>query len=100
MQGMEEFAKLVTGYSAALDAVQKTNDELRSATRRMIDARNEVLKTISVDATLCPVCMERPRVRALSCGHILCHTCAARMISQGRCPTCRSVVRSTMRVYI
>ena len=100
MQDMEEFAKLVDGYSKALEAVQKTNNELRGATQRMIAARNEVLKSISVEAPMCPVCMERPRVRALNCGHILCHTCAARIIAEGRCPTCRSVVHRTMRVYI
>ena len=98
---MEEFAKLVDSYSTALDTVLKSNNELKLATEKLAHARNEVLKVLGPkDSNTCPVCMERSRVRALLCGHCYCNTCCARIIREGRCPTCRTVAHRSIRVYI
>ena len=51
---------------------------------------------------LCSICEDRDRDTALTCGHILCASCAqwVRSMSPPLCPHCRSYVTGSMRVYL
>jgi hypothetical protein len=104
---MDKFEELVETYGKALAATQKTNEELHVAVRKLVEAKDLVIKTLgpppvqpAVANLLCVVCMERPRARALNCGHFqFCSSCCARILIEGRCPTCRGVVHRSFRVY-
>ena len=49
---------------------------------------------------LCSICLDKPRTMALvPCGHkCLCSGCASKWDKQ-KCPMCRKLVTSTMRIY-
>ena len=101
----EDFYRLTKSYSAALHKCLETNEHLRTVLTQITACREILRVELGVDSKVnCPVCMERPRRRALNpCGHIFCDACAGRIISdesQQKCPTCRAPVRRSMRVFV
>ncbi|GAB4814588.1 hypothetical protein N2152v2_001634 [Parachlorella kessleri] len=56
------------------------------------DAREE-----RAEATLCVVCMEKPRNLFLNCGHLVCQDCGRQL---SICPTCRQRVTRRTRAYL
>lgn len=62
------------------------------------EEENPKKKTKITENDECPVCLEAKKDTALvPCGHVCCKTCAP---SQKKCPLCRKVVSSTMKVFV
>ncbi len=62
------------------------------------EEENPKKKTKITESSECPVCLEAKKDTALvPCGHVCCKTCAP---SQKKCPLCRKVVSSTMKVFV
>ena len=99
---MEEFLKLTVKYSEALNTVLESNNKLRDVLVQVAAGREIMRKEFTSDDTLCSICMERPKTRAINCGHIFCSTCTARILSDQpqRCPSCRAPAHRSIRVYI
>ena len=106
----DEFYRLTKSYSTALQKSLEANEHLRTVLTQITACREILRVELGVDRKInCPVCMERPRKRALNpCGHLLCDVCAGRIIGSGsqrdesppKCPTCRAPVRRSMRVFL
>ena len=104
---MDEFLDLSVRYTSVLEKVVATNRSLHEIVKSVIDGRENLRKILNEDETSilqCSICVDRPKVRALNCGHCYCNSCASRILgvttSQPRCPKCRAPVRSSIRVYI
>ena len=99
---MDDFLQLTIRYSEALNKTLEANNKLRQVLVQVAAGREILRKELSNDETQCSICMERPKVRALNCGHIFCATCASRILTvrPQRCPTCRAPAHRSIRVYI
>lgn len=49
------------------------------------------------EATLCSLCMERPKAVAFGCGHQTCSNCSD--AHQDSCPFCRQPISSRIRLF-
>ena len=109
----KDFLELSCKYGKVLETTLEANNALVDAIKAIGDAKEMLRKTLNEgapDPNMCPVCMERPRVRVLSCGHCFCAACAGRLMRadggvgspapSGRCPTCRAPIFRSMRVFI
>ena len=112
----KEFLQLTCKYGKVLETTLQANNALIDAIKAIGDAKETLRKALNEghDPNLCPVCMERPRVRVLSCGHCFCASCAGRLMRavgggdggvgspapSGRCPTCRAPIFRASRVFI
>ena len=98
---MENYLKLVEKYSMALNETLGANNKLRDVLVQVAAGRELLRKELCNDE-MCTICMERPKVRALNCGHIFCATCTSRILTDRpqRCPTCRAPAHRSIRVYI
>ena len=106
---MDEFLELTEKYTAVLERVLESNKSMRDLTKRVIDGKEVLRKILNEDneerASImqCSICCERPKVRALNCGHCFCNTCAGRILGvvpSPRCPKCRAPAFRSTRVYI
>ena len=99
---MEAFLKLTERYSEALDKTLKENNKLREVLVQVAAGREVLRKELGADDSQCAICCERPKVRALNCGHIFCATCTSRILADApqRCPQCRAPAHRSIRVYI
>ncbi len=88
------------GLAARREAERATREleEMRRVVARMAEekARMEEEKEELKQATLCEICMDRPKNTILGCGHQLCEPCA---LSLRVCSQCRTPVTSRTRTY-
>ena len=99
---MEDLLKVSESYSTVLGKTVEANNRFQALLREMITKRAILRKELGGDALQCSVCMDRPKTRALTCGHLFCNTCTARIMGSdpARCPTCRTTCHRSFRVYI
>ena len=99
---MEQFLKLTEQYSHALNKTLEANGKLREVLVQVAAGREILRKELGADETQCTICMERPKVRALNCGHIFCSSCTSRILADApqRCPVCRAPSHRSIRVYL
>lgn len=97
---MEQFLKLTEKYSEALNKTLEANGKLREVLVQVAAGREILRKELGADESQCTICMERPKVRALNCGHIFCSTCTSRVLTDGRCAICRAPCHRSIRVYL
>ena len=107
---MDEFLELTEKYTAVLEKVLESNRSMCALTKKVIDTKETLRKILNEDdedrqsIIQCSICCERPKVRALNCGHCFCNTCASRILNATppppRCPKCRAPAFRSTRVYI
>ncbi|BDA44522.1 Acyl-CoA-binding domain-containing protein 4 [Coccomyxa sp. Obi] len=78
--------------SSAMRAVRNAMNEKISAREAAVAERERAAE----EATLCSLCMERPKTVALGCGHQTCSDCADEHDS---CPFCRKPVQHRIVLY-
>jgi hypothetical protein len=99
---MDEFIRLVSKYSDALNKTLSANNKLREVLVQVAAGRELLRKELGADRTQCEICCERPKTRTLNCGHLFCSSCTSRILTDPpqRCPTCRAPAHRSIRVYI
>lgn len=74
--------------------VSKTMEEMLS------DCKDEDLNDDAPDDTRCVVCVDRKRIVAPQCGHlVLCAQCT-RGLNPKKCPTCRVEITGVQRIFM
>ena len=87
-----------TGAAASNDLTQ-AYPRVRDFERRLGDAerlaRDELFDVLK-DGITCPICLDRQKNLAFSCGHQVCKECSARLVD---CPTCRVKISSRTLLF-
>lgn len=88
--------------------VEELDQLLEREERNLMQLRKQVLErhkaeaagravAAAAEATLCVVCMERPRDTVLGCGHVFCGDCSRPLHN---CPACRQRVAMRTRAFL
>jgi hypothetical protein len=97
---VERYASEISSMGAELRRSRTARDE---ATKRVATLEKRLQE--DMDDRLCVICVSEPRVVALfPCGHVpLCRTCAPVFLQKEdvlQCPNCRTIVESSVCLYL
>lgn len=102
-----EKEKKTSRPGSSSDEIKDSKDSLKPliSQNSVIESGVEKLQLNSLsdvkDESLCIICLERLKCVALiPCGHVNCCVECSTSLSKSTCPTCRSQIKSTFRVYL
>ena len=59
-----------------------------------------IKNTLNFEDQKCAICMENPKKIALvPCGHVFCPGCTGGILKTHKCPSCRTLIKSTCTLY-
>jgi len=96
---------LVVGYGIGLSngsyaPPQISVPKTKTIDEMLDDCKDEDLDDDAPDESRCVVCMDRKRIVAPQCGHlVMCAKCT-RDLNPKKCPTCREDITGIQRIFI
>ena len=74
---------------------------MKRASGKILDGMHALGQLLKKEIIYCSICMNRPRRTVCNpCGHTQCLQCAAEIMKEKKCFTCRSEVENTFKIYL